>query len=201
MSFQSEFNLILDRLYVRRTDKLRHLLHDKHSTLLTLTMEKREDKIGEMEEIVTKALAKKMARKHFKRLVKRKRTWRTKGLGPDEQLKMFRAWGSDRISRKRGKVYVFWRGRECCYVGRTRGRGTRPGRHFSRGWFNGTTRIDVYAAHQKTSIPSLECLAIHHFRPTKNKVRAGKEKGTPKCPLCAVHKKIRTDLRKIYRFR
>jgi hypothetical protein len=25
--------------------------------------------------------------------------------------------------------------------------------------------------------------------------------GTPKCPLCALHKKIKTDLRRIFRFR
>src|SRR5579863_1187117 len=175
MSFQTEFNVILDRLYERRTDKLRHLLRRKHGPLLTLTKEKREEKIDELEEIVSKALAKKIARKHFNRLVKRKRMWRIKGRGPDKELNEFHAWVSNKISRKRGKVYVFWRGRECRYVGRTRGRGTRPGRHFSRGWFNGTTRIDIYVAHQRTSIPSLECLAIHRFRPTKNKVRAGRE--------------------------
>jgi len=47
----------------------------------------------------------------------------------------------------------------------------------------------------------LECLAIHRFRPTKNKVKAATENWTPKCPLCALHKTIRTELRKIYGFR
>ncbi len=201
MSFQTEFNNILDRLYERRTDKLRHLLRKKHGPLLTITKKKREDKIEELEEIASKVLAKKMATKHFKRLGTRKKMWRPEGRGTDKKLTMFRVWVRERISRKRGKVYVFWRGHECRYVGRTRGRGNRPGRHFNRGWFNGTTRIDVYLTRQKKSVPLLECLAIHRFRPTKNKVKAAKEKGTPKCPLCAVHKKIRTELRKIYRFR
>jgi hypothetical protein len=201
MSFQTEFNVILNRLYERRTDKLRHLLTRKHGTLLTLTKEKREDKIEELEQIASKALAKKTAKKHFKRLVTYKRTWRTKGSGTDKKLRVFRAWIRKKISRRRGKIYVFWRGRECRYVGRTRKRGTRPSKHFNRGWFNGTTRIDVYVAQQRRSIPSLECLAIHRFRPTKNKVKAAKETGTPKCPLCAIHKRIRKDLRKIYRFR
>ncbi len=201
MSHQTQFNRTLDRLYERRTDKLRHMLSGKPGPLLTLTKKKRESKIRELEEIGSKALAKKMAKKGFKTLVIRKKTWRTKGWGTDKKQKIFRAWVRRKISPKRGKIYVFWKKRECRYVGRTRGRGSRPSHHFKRGWFNGTTRIDVYLAHQTRSIPLLECLAIHRFRPTRNKVKAAKENWTPKCPLCSLHKKIRTELRKIYRFR
>lgn len=201
MSHQSQFNHTLDRLYERRTDKLRHIMTGKPGPLLTLTKKRRESKIRELEEIASKALAKKMAKKGFKTLVIRKKTWRTKGWGTDKKQKIFRAWVRKKISPKRGKIYVFWRKRECRYVGRTRGRGSRPSHHFKRGWFNGTTRIDVYLAYQRRSIPLLECLAIHRFRPTRNKVKAAKQNWTPKCPLCAVHKKIRTELRKIYRFR
>ena len=118
-----------------------------------------------------------------------------------KRQKTFRTWVRNKISPKRGKIYVFWKKRECRYVGRTRGRGSRPSHHFKRGWFNGTTRIDVYLAHQRRSIPLLECLAIHRFRPTRNKVKAAKQNRTSKCPLCAIHKKIRTELRRIYRFR
>lgn len=201
MSHRSQFNHTLDRLYERRTDKLRHIMTGKPGPLLTLTKKRRERKIRELEEIASKALAKKMAKKGFKTLVIRKKTWRTKGWGTDKKQKIFRAWVRKKISPKRGKIYVFWRKRECRYVGRTRGRGSRPSHHFKRGWFNGTTRIDVYLAYQRRSIPLLECLAIHRFRPTRNKVKAAKQNWKPKCPLCAVHKKIRTELRKIYRFR
>jgi hypothetical protein len=201
MSFQTEFNAILDRLYERRTDTLRHALRRKQGPLLTITKEKREEKIAELEDIASNALAKRMAKKHFKRLVKRKRMWRPNGWGRDKKLKQFRTWVREQISPKRGKVYIFWRGDECRYVGRICGRGTRPSRHFKRGWFNGTTRIDVYLTRQKKSVPLLECLAIHRFRPTRNKAKAATQDRTAECPLCAVHKKIRTELRKIYRFR
>lgn len=201
MSHQTQFNRALDRLYERRTDKLRHILAGKPGPLLTLTKKKRESKIRELQEIVSNALAKKVAKRGFKTLVIRKKAWRTKGWGTDKKQKIFRAWVRKKISPKRGKIYVFWKKRECRYVGRTRGRGSRPSHHFKRGWFNGTTRIDVYLAHQRRSTPLLECLAIHRFRPTRNKVKAAKENWTPKCPLCALHKKIRTELRKIYRFR
>jgi hypothetical protein len=206
MSYQTQFNGILDSLYERRTAELRRLLTRKPGPMRTITKERRERKIRELEEIVSKALAKKIAKKRFKTLVLRKKTWRTKGWGTDKKRKIFRAWVRKKVSAdesfaKPGKVYVFWRKRECRYVGRTRGRGTRPVRHFKRGWFNGTTRIDVYLAHQKKNIPLLECLAIHRFRPRRNKVKAATENWTPKCPLCALHKKIRTEMRKIYRFR
>jgi hypothetical protein len=201
MSHQTQFNRTLNRLHERRIAKLRYILTGKPGPLLTLTKKKRENKIRELEEIASKALAKKMAKKGFGTLVVRKKTWRTKGWGTDKKQKIFRAWVRKKISPKRGKIYVFWKKRECRYVGRTRGRGSRPSHHFKRGWFNGTTRIDVYLAHQRRNIPLLECLAIHRFRPTRNKVKAAKENWTPKCPLCAIHKKIRTELRKIYRFR
>jgi hypothetical protein len=206
MSYQAQFNRTLDGLYERRTAELRRLLTRKPGALRTITKDRRERKIRELEEIASKALAKKIAKKRFKTLVLKKKTWRTKGWGEAKKKRMFRAWVREKLSprkslAKRGKIYIFWRKRECRYVGRTRRRGSRPSRHFERGWFRGTTRIDVYVAHQTRSIPLLECLAIHRFHPTKNKMKAATENWTPKCPLCALQKKIRTELRKIYRFR
>lgn len=201
MSRQTNFNRVLDRLYERRTDTLRHLLVPKKGQLLTLTKKTRERKIRELQEIASKSLAKNLAKREFEKAVSKRRTWRTKGWGPEKKLKEFRAWVRRRIHRKRGKVYVFWRSDECRYVGRTCGSGLRPSRHFRRSWFKGTSRIDVYLTRQKRSIPRLECLAIHRFRPTKNKVKAATENRTAKCPVCTTHKEIRKELRKIFRFR
>ena len=201
MYYQTQFNRTLDRLYERRTASLRRLLTPMPGPVRTITKKRRERKIRELEEIAANALAKQMAKRGFKTLVIRRKAWRTKGWGTDKKQKIFRAWVRKKISSNRGKIYVFWKMRECRYVGRTRGRGSRPSHHFRRNWFNGTTRIDVYLARHRSSIPLLECLAIHRFRPTKNKVKASTENWTPKCPLCAVHKEIRSELRKIYRFR
>src|SRR5437879_7197824 len=158
MSFQTQFDRTLDRLYERRTDKLRRILVPKPGPIRSLTKQRREKKIRELQEIASKTLAKKMAKKAFQKLVAQKRTWRTKGWGTNKKQKIFRAWVRKKLSRKRGKIYVFWKNRECRYVGRTRGGGFRPSRHFRRGWFHGTTRIDVYLTKQKKSIPHLECL-------------------------------------------
>lgn len=201
MSIEAEFNHLLDRLYKRRTDRLRHVFIPKQGKLLALTTKKRESTIRELQELASKALAKRLAKKEFDKAATGRKTWRTKGWGMETKRKDFRRWVRRKIHKKRGKVYVFWKKKECRYVGRTGGSGMRPSRHFKRGWFRGTTRIDVYMTQQKRSIPRFECLAIHRFRPTKNAVKSAREKYTPKCPLCAVHKKIRTEVRKIYRFR
>jgi hypothetical protein len=200
MSFQTRCNSILDRLYERRTDRLRHVLVKRQGHPLTLTKKRRETKIRELQEIARKARAENLARRQFRRLARPKKSWKPKGRGADNKQKEFLPWVREGNSQGRGKVYVFWRRRECRYVGRTRGRGSRPSCHFKRSWFNGTTRIDVHSAHQRKSIPMLECLAIHRFNPTKNKVKAAKLKWTAKCPLCSLRKKIRTEIRTIYRY-
>src|SRR5215472_3070763 len=198
MSYQAKFNRILDKLYMRRTAKLRCLLVSQNGRPPGLTKKRREHKIEELQEIASNALAKKLAKAIFEKTIDEKRTWRTKGWGIHAKRKYFREWIRKRIhSHHGGKVYVFWRGHECRYVGRTRGGGARPSQHFRRGWFAGTTRIDVYLAPQKRSVPRLECLAMHHFLPSGNRMKAARQKWTPKCPLCRIQKKIRNEIREI----
>jgi hypothetical protein len=116
MSHQTQFNRTLDRLYERRTGKLRRLLIRKPGPLLNLTKKKRESRIRELEEIASKALAKKMTKKGFKTLVVRKKAWRTKRWGTDKKQKIFRAWVRKKISPRRGKIYVFWKNRELTFI-------------------------------------------------------------------------------------
>ena len=202
MSHQGDFSDILDKLYEKRTGWLRTvLIRANPGPVPVLTKTKREGAIESLQEIASDALAKKMAKRAFQRSVAKKKTWMTKGWGKEKKLVNFRAWARRKIDEESGKVYVFWDRKECRYVGRTRGRGSRPSQHFKRGWFKGTTRIVVYMAPKHGDIPRLECLAAHRFRPSRNKIRAAKENRTPKCPLCALHKKIKAELRRIYRFR
>jgi hypothetical protein len=202
MSHQGQFNRKLDRLNRKRIGWLRTVLTKANpGPIPTLTKTQRDYAIESLQEIASRALAKKMARRAFQRSVEKRKTWMTKGRGTEKKREDFRAWARRKIDRDSGKVYVFWHDKRCCYVGRTRGRGSRPSHHFKKGWFKGTTRIDVYMAPRKGDIPRLECLAVHRFLPSRNKVKAAKEEWTPKCPLCALHKKIKTELRSIYKFR
>jgi hypothetical protein len=202
MSHQAKFNRRLDRLYRKRTGWLRTVLTKANpGPVPALTKNQREDTIKKLQEIASHALVKRVARKEFHRSVEKRKTWMTKGWGTEEKRKNFRAWARRKIDKDSGKVYVFWNGKKCRYVGRTRGRGSRPSQHFKRGWFKGTTRIDVYMAARKGEIPRLECLARHRFLPSRNKIKVAEENWTPKCPVCVLHKEIKTELRSIFRFR
>lgn len=201
MAYHVEFNRILDRIYKRRTDHLRRILDPKSGQTRRLTKKRRERAVDELQEVVSRGLAARLAKTEFNKSVAERRSWHPKGWARKKKQEGFRRWIRKKISRKRGKVYVFWKKRECRYVGRTGGRGSRPSQHFKRGWFAGTTRIDVYTTLLRKSAPRLECLAIHHFRPTKNKVKAAAKGWTPHCPLCGIHRMIRREMRKIYRFR
>jgi hypothetical protein len=62
-------------------------------------------------------------------------------------------------------------------------------------------RVTIFAVSGNSHIPKLECLAIHHFQPTRNKNKAATKKWTKACPLCTTHKYIESELRDIFRFR
>lgn len=201
MSYQAKFNHRLDRLYERRTGWLRSVLKPNRGQILRLNEKQRERYIKDLQDIASEAVARQMAKDEFKHSVRNTKIWRTKGWGTDKKIKEFRAWAKKKIDQRSGKVYVFWQKRKCLYVGRTRGRGSRPSQHFRKSWFKRTTRIAVYMAPHKRDIPRLECLAVHRFLPAKNKVRAAKERWTPKCPLCRLHRRVKTEIREIFRFR
>jgi hypothetical protein len=165
-----------------------------------LKKRQRERAIKRLQGIASDALAKRLAKKHFERSVIRQKAWYMKGRGVEKKLEQFGDWAKKQIDRESGKVYVFWHKKKCLYVGRTGGRGSRPSNHFKKSWFKSTTRIVVYMAPHRRDIPRLECLAVHRFLPAANKVRAAKEKWTPRCPLCTLHKEIKTEIRTIFRF-
>ena len=202
MSNQGQFNRRLDRLYEKRTGWLRTVLTVANpGPVPKLTKTQRERAISVLQDIASSALAKKMAQREFLGSGAKKKKWMTKGRGTTAKLKEFRTWAKRKIDKSSGKVYIFWNGKKCCYVGRTRGRGSRPSKHFKRGWFKGTTRIDVYMTPRNGDISRLECLAVHRYLPLRNKIKVAKENWTRRCPLCALHKKIKNEIRLIYRFR
>jgi hypothetical protein len=201
VSHQRQFIRRLDRLYVRRTGWLRTILtRNNPGPAISLTKRHRENAIKELQAIASYALSRKLAKREFKRSVARKKTWMAKDRGKDAKLKNFRSWARKRIDKESGKVYVFWHKKKCLYVGRTGGKGSRPSHQFKKDWFKATTRITVYMAPRKSSIPRLECLAVHRFLPSRNKIKVSKEKWTPRCPLCRLHREIKTELRTIFRF-
>jgi len=202
MSFQGKFNKRLDRLFRKRTGWLRRALTTSPGPVPVLLKASRERNIRRLQKIAHAALARKLAKTHFDDSVAKRKTWTPNGSrSVAAKGQNFRAWARENIDQANGKVYVFYHKRRCKYVGRTKGRGSRPSRHFKKEWFKGTTRIMVYMAPRKSEIPRLECLAVHRFRPTENKARAARQKWSPECPLCTLDRKIKSEIRSIFRFR
>ena len=73
----------------------------------------------------------------------------------------------------KGLIYAFWGNRKkCIYIGRTGSHGSRPSSHFEKFWFSGVKRVTIFSIKGRSHIPKLECLAIHRFRPRRNKNKA-----------------------------
>jgi len=154
-----------------------------------------------LQERASYALANKLAKTEFKKYTHKKKAWHVKGHGVDEKKKVFEKWFIKEFPNLKSCVYVFWKNKKCIYVGRTGGGGSRPSSHFIKFWFKDVNRIDIFLSISASQTPKLECLAIHHFEPVRNKKKSATKKWTKECPLCALHKNIEKELRKIFKLR
>jgi hypothetical protein len=198
MSNEARFKRELDDLWRSRSHWLRHVLSaPSHGKPPRFTRDKREKAITRLLEIVSDDLAHDLARSEFNKRVKKRKNWRnqrTKGRNRQEKQDNFRRWYVKNIGKKHC-VYIFWGRRSCLYVGETdKPSGRRVASHFTKYWFNQTRRIEICVP-KKTYLPSLECLAIHAYKPKYNTLRAPRKKGRTKCPLCRLEREIKAELR------
>jgi hypothetical protein len=202
MAFSKQFEKALDELFKQRTHWLRaNLGFAKPGKPPKFSREKVDKGIDHLQELASKAFSRTLARTQFNKHVKRRKNWFVKGHGWEEKKKLFKNWYI-KLNLKKGYVYAFWsQNKECLYVGKTGSGGARPTHHFEKLWFARVKRVTVYAVKSKSQIPKLECLAIHRFQPTINKKKAAKKKWTKACPLCRIHRSIKSELRRIFRFR
>jgi hypothetical protein len=203
MAFSKQFVKALDELFRQRTHWLRSELGlVKPGQPPKFDKRKVDAGINKLQEIASSAFARKFAKTEFEKHVSERKSWHIKGHGRDDKKNQFNNWYERiRISVK-GCVYTFWgNGNKSIYVGKTGSGGSRPSSHFEKYWFSNVKRVTIYAVKSKSQIPKLECLAIHHFRPTQNKNRAATKKWTKACPLCKIHHSIEDELRSIFRLR
>lgn len=202
MAFSKTFEGELNSLFRQRTYWLRQQLGTTGAGKPPHFGRKKVTQgISKLQEIASKALSQKLAKVAFEEHVKLKKNYRIKGRGPADKKVKFEKWFAA-FERRKGLVYVFWRNnKQCVYVGRTGSHGSRPSSHFDKYWFSCVTRVTILDVKNKSQIPKLECLAIHHFRPKRNKNRAATKRWTKACPLCTTHKYIENELRDVFRFR
>jgi hypothetical protein len=201
MAREVQFKKTLDKLFRQRTYWLRNILGRPTPGAPPKLDKRRIDHvIRELQAIASGSLATKLAKTEFSSSVEKKKRWHVKGRGREGKRRIFNEWYDKHIPFERC-VYVFWNKKKCIYVGKTKRGAGRPSSHFDKYWFNGVTRVDVYALGGKRSLPALECLAIHRFQPKENKQKAQPLKWTRECPLCKVHRDIESELRSIFRLR
>lgn len=203
MAFSKSFERELNSLFRRRTDWLRRKLGNSKAGKPPGFGRKRVNAgIRRLQAVASNALAHKLAKSEFNEHVASRRNYHVKGRGPDDKKARFEKWFRANFGKARGLVYAFWGNHaKCIYVGRTGSRGSRPSSHIEKFWFSGVKRITIFAVRGRSHTPKLECLAIHHLQPARNKNKAATKKWTKACPLCTTHRYIENELRNIFRFR
>jgi hypothetical protein len=204
MALVKQFEDDLKKLFLRRTAWLRGAVGKKRpGPPPTFTKKKVKRALERMVLTAREILIKKRGQKAFNSHVLLKRQWQVnseKGFGRRAKKTAFRLW-YDKSVRSNNCVYVFWSGRRCVYVGRTlRGKG-RPSSSFDKFWFSSVTRIDVYSVASPSVVPTVECLAIDLFDPSRNVYSSSKPKFSKKCPICSGEKKIKAELRRVFPLR
>ncbi|MDO9392139.1 MAG: hypothetical protein Q7U71_10255 [bacterium] len=201
MAHLTAFERKLNRLFLERTHTLRSKLGLKRvGPKPQITRKKIDRAIGELQDLASTILVKGLAKKEFIENAGSKKGRKIIGRGWKEQKRLFEEWFTKTFSNQNELVYVFWNNRKCIYVGRTGNGGSRPSAHFIQKWCK-VTRVDVYPAKTKSHTPKLECLAVHFFKPSVNSYKPSEKKGAKKCPLCAIHKHIKADLRNIFKIK
>jgi hypothetical protein len=196
-----QFDRSLHKLFAARTHKLWALVRKpKPGKAPDFNKKKVEKSIERLRVLATKCLLRPHAIDGLNQLYDLKRQWHVKGFGNDRKRKLFADWFGKTIPYQ-NCVYVFWRNRQCRYIGRTLKGKNRPESQFNKWWFPGVTRIDLYAARGKRNIPKLECLATHRFHPKFSKIRPAASKWAEKCPICETHKVIRTEVKSIFKLK
>lgn len=203
MAFSKQFENELDKLFHQRTHWLRNKLGSKKmGKPPEFSRKKVSAGINKLQQIASNSLARKLAKTEFTNFISKQKDYHIKGHGPNDKKNRFEKWYSKNFPKSRGLVYAFWsKNRKCIYVGRTGNRGSRPSSHFEKYWFNNVKRVSIFSISSKTQIPKIECLAIHHFQPARNKNKAATKKWTKACPLCKIHKNIEEELRNIFRLK
>lgn len=201
MALAKDFERGMDKLFRRRTGWLHRAIGKKQpGAPPKFTKAKVRPLLERVTQIARSILIQKRGRREFLRSVESKRQWRVKGFGVEAKKAEFKGWYDREIDGK-NCVYLFWSNKGCQYVGRTlHGKG-RPVSSFEKFWFRSTTRIDIYTVRVAGLVSKAECLAIDRFNPRHNKNSAARPKYAKKCPVCSTTKKIRQDLKGLFRLR
>lgn len=197
MALHTQFHRKLDKLWGRRTDGLRALIKPKIGMRLGFTRKLRNKTIGELLDIATAILVRKVARRELYDLIAGRKLHRICGRGLDGRGKDLVAFAGG----LRGPIiYAFWRGSRCLYVGK----GRKPSRlaGYQRHAFQVKADcVEVFSIPTKSQLPKAECLATHLFEPRHNRVKPARVKWGKRCPVCRRHDEVKHILSTLFPMR
>jgi len=200
---QTQFEDALSRLLKQRTFLIERAAGlEKRGKPPKINRQKLEKTIKRLQNLAMKIRRREIVRE-FGKCVSERHQWhpkKGKGWGISQKKRSFGQWMDERI-KNANYIYMFWSNRICEYVGRSIQGRTRPQSHFEKHWFSRVSRIDIWSVRKKSDVPKLECLAVHQFQPTRNKIRPAERKWTKKCPICQMARTIESELRDIFRLK
>jgi hypothetical protein len=197
------FDQALIKLFKARTHGLRAEVWPSKGAAPKLTQTKIRSSIDRLQNIAEGALLRTKHTQEILRGADHKRQWhpkKGKGHGVDAKKWAFKRWYEENIET-RNCIYVFWRGNDCLYVGRTLNGKGRPSSHFEKRWFGKTTRIDIFGFERKRDVPRFECMFTHKHRPSYSKITPAKKKYYTHCPVCAVRRQIHDEIKTVFRLK
>ncbi len=176
MAFSKTFERGLNNLFQQRTDWLRRKLGKIGAGKPPEFGRKKVDEgIHDLQAIASDALAHKLAKSEFEEHVAARKNYHITGHGPDDKKEKFEKWFSAKFPKTKGLIYAFWGNHNrCIYIGARTwvAMVVGPSSHFEKYWFAGVGASDNLRNKRKSHIPKLECLAIHHFQPSRSKNKA-----------------------------
>lgn len=199
MSLKISFNKQLDRLWKRRTESLRILIHGaKSGRSMHFSRETRDKAIANILATATSLLLKNQGADEFRSVVGKRRLWQVKGRGLNSRGANLCNFSSHFNGTP--IVYVFWRGRRCLYVGKGNS-GSRLRAYQKSAYLREASCIEVFVVRSRSLVGKAECLATHLFGPRDNKVKAARKKWGKKCPICRGHDQLRVEIRSLFKMK
>jgi len=192
------FLRLLDDLQQRRAGKLRRMVvggtkgpkREFSGKVRSKLTRKMMDAAGEV-------LVRRYARPEFRKTIGRGRQRHIKGHGIKKRFDCIWEWAKRKLDGP--IVYTFWRGKKCLYAGK--------GNSYRRLWSYRKTiylkeadLLEVWEV-KKRELPKVECLAVHLFEPRYNEVKPARVKYSKKCPVCQRLRKIKRELRSLFRLK
>lgn len=198
MSLSTEFERRLDALWFRRTAALRSLVNKRPGRRSDLSKPLREKAIADLQDLATEILCRGLAKREMGKLTRYRRRRHLVGRGLKARYERIVSWAEQHLDGP--IIYSFWRGRRCLYVGKAttwhRLKSYRKSVYLLQ-----ASTLKVHAIQGGSQLSKAECLATHLFSPRDNAVKAARKKWSKLCPVCAVCRQIRGELRALFRMR